>query len=468
MATLVALEALRSGRRSAAAGAIVLLALVPILANRRVARTFDESAVFSPTPFARALARRDPSAAAPVLDQSRYRPDSALAAIPAGTDPGDLEFYRRSWFFYTPTFWRRSTVFNTDPDVGDLSRMQSLREMSSFVAATPAGGRLFSGLSLRFGIRFRDQEALPGYRRFGGAASQDWDENRDALAPVRLLGRWRETPDAVAALRTLPELSDGEVAIETGRAASGASPGGRLRFVENSPESLSLVVSAPAPTWLFVLRGFWPYRDVQVDGRAAEVFPATLAFSALPIAAGSHRIEWRETVPGLGISWLGPLAFVLVAAAIRRRAAPREVAVGAREEATAVSDARRPARRLGPALLFAGLVILVWSDPLFFRRNFTGRDLLPYNLPMEKTVHDAYARGRLPVWSPDDLGRPSAPSEPERRRALSRAAAARPPAVPGRDARSTRSCTGRRPEIGDARVPLDDRPLGGCGLDRRR
>ena len=33
-----------------------------------------------------------------------------------------------------------------------------------------------------------------------------------------------------------------------------------------------------------------------------------------------------------------------------------------------------------------------------------GRDLLPYGLPMEKMVHDACARGRLPVWSEDISG----------------------------------------------------------------
>ena len=32
------------------------------------------------------------------------------------------------------------------------------------------------------------------------------------------------------------------------------------------------------------------------------------------------------------------------------------------------------------------------------RRNFIGRDIVPYNLPLEKAVHDAWARGRVPVW----------------------------------------------------------------------
>src|SRR5207237_3102484 len=77
------------------------------------------------------------------------------------------------------------------------------------------------------------------------------------------------------------------------------------------------------------------------------------------------------------------------------------------------------ARRLttsrgGVGLAIGGLALLlaaVNADPLFSRRNFVGRDLVAYNLPMEKTIHDAYARGHLPVWSPDiSGGRPLLPN----------------------------------------------------------
>ena len=51
-----------------------------------------------------------------------------------------------------------------------------------------------------------------------------------------------------------------------------------------------------------------------------------------------------------------------------------------------------------PRLLFTMLVLAVYSPTLFSRRNFAGRDLLVYQLPIEKAVHDAYSRGALPVW----------------------------------------------------------------------
>ena len=68
-------------------------------------------------------------------------------------------------------------------------------------------------------------------------------------------------------------------------------------------------------------------------------------------------------------------------------------------------------RRALPGALLVLLIGIVYSDPLFFHRNFAGRDLLAYNLPMEKSVHDAYARGRLPVWMPEiSGGRPLLPN----------------------------------------------------------
>ncbi|HTR04799.1 MAG TPA: hypothetical protein VMN82_16545, partial [Thermoanaerobaculia bacterium] len=77
-----------------------------------------------------------------------------------------------------------------------------------------------------------------------------------------------------------------------------------------------------------------------------------------------------------------------------------------------MSAAVSPTSRL-PALaaLFAALVLALYADPLVVRRNWGGRDLIAYNLPMEKSVHDAWARGRLPVWTPEvSGGRPLAPN----------------------------------------------------------
>src|SRR5712692_5404746 len=63
------------------------------------------------------------------------------------------------------------------------------------------------------------------------------------------------------------------------------------------------------------------------------------------------------------------------------------------------------------APLFLALIVVSYADPLFGPRAFGGRDLTPYNYPTESMVHDAYARGRLPVWAADvSGGRPLLPN----------------------------------------------------------
>jgi hypothetical protein len=89
-----------------------------------------------------------------------------------------------------------------------------------------------------------------------------------------------------------------------------------VRILERKPERLVVETQAIDPTWLFVLRAFWSYRTVRVDGRPVEVFPAQLAFSALPVPSGVHRVEWTEKVPGGEVSRFGPILYVAVVAVL--------------------------------------------------------------------------------------------------------------------------------------------------------
>jgi hypothetical protein len=313
--TLVALELLRSPARLRLAASLVLLTAVPIAASRRIVPSEHVASVFSPTGFARAIARRDPTGAYRTLDEAAYRAPSPLQLEANRASPWGTELTRRRWGYHTQSLWGRGTIFNVDVDRGDFSRLDSLRQVSMFAASQPDGAPFFSALALRFGLRFRDQAPLPGYDRFGGDAFVDWDENPAALPDIRLLERWREEPDAVSALRELPRLGAEEIVLETGRRGSGHARPGGLRIVERSPERLRLEVSAPDPTWLFVLRGFWSYRAVRVGGNPVEAVPAQLAFSAVPVPAGRHSIEWREEVPGLESSRWGPVLFAALAVA---------------------------------------------------------------------------------------------------------------------------------------------------------
>lgn len=311
VATVIAIELVSRGARAPLAAGLALLALVPILANRKIARTLTELEVFGPTTFARFLNRADPRGEYRTLGESMYR-EQRIALGYAGYDDEFLDVSRRLWIHQVPVLWGRGTVLNVDFDVGDFSRVESLRRFSVLAAGYADSAPFFESLSLRWGIRFRDQAPLPGFRPFAGDYLQLWDVNPRALPHVRLVEKWREETTPVASVAALPNVVRGEIVVESGVKRTGLARPGRVEVLRNGPEHLEARVEAPDPTWLFVLRGFWEYRRVLLDGRPVETFPAQLAFSAVAIPAGRHTVEWTEEVPGLGVSRYGPLVAVVL------------------------------------------------------------------------------------------------------------------------------------------------------------
>ena len=313
VATFLAIGLVREPGAGPRLASLAILTAVPLAANRRIVRTEHPAALFGETAFARAVERRDPERAYRTIDEAMYRPPSRLQLEGNRASPWGTELTRRRWGYHVQALWNRGTVFNVDVDRGDFSRLDSLRQVSVFAATQADGAAFFASLSLRFGVRFRDQEALPGFSRFGGDAFMDWDENAAALPDIRLASRWRETSGAVEALRILPRLSADEVVLETGRSGAGEAPPGRVRVLERSPERLRLATSCPGAAWLFVLRGFWEHRTIRIDGAAVEGVPAQLAFTAVPLPAGDHAVEWREEIPGFSASRWGPVLFAILA-----------------------------------------------------------------------------------------------------------------------------------------------------------
>ncbi|HEX7253445.1 MAG TPA: hypothetical protein VF376_11230, partial [Thermoanaerobaculia bacterium] len=299
----VALMASR-GRSSLALG-VVLLTILPIAATRRIAASYEEQ-ILAPSPFARRIWKLDP--------EGRYRTlgESLFTGPPHTAPVRQIEVRAREWASNTQALWGRGTVLNGDFDGGDLSRLDALRRLAFVAAQNPDGTAFFAGLALRWGIRYREQIALPGYQRIAGDGMQDWDEQAGAYPDVRLLERWTEENDLRKIAPGILSQPSGEVVLETGLARSGKARPGQLRMLERSPERFVAETVCPDPTWLFVVRGFWDYRTVLIDGRPAEVVPAQIALSALSVPEGTHRVEWREGLPGGHVSRWGPMLFVLI------------------------------------------------------------------------------------------------------------------------------------------------------------
>jgi hypothetical protein len=321
-ATLIALDLARRSGRAAMFASLAIVTLVPIAANRRIAPTFGEEEVFGRTAFAHFVERQDPRREWRTLGEAVYRNTSPFERAIARTDPLYVELPRRNWSEHSQVLWDRGTVLNYDFDWGDLSRLQTLRRVSEYAARHSRGEAFFGSLSLRWGVRFIDQPPLPGYRRFRGDGLQDWDENSSALPDVRLATRWREAANGLTALNEIGRLDPGHLVIETEASRSGSAAGGEVRVLERSPERLRIETRALDDTWLFVLRGYWNHRSVRVDGREVEVRPAQIAFSAVPVPAGVHRVEWREEMPGGVLSLFGPILFVVAVVAFVLRRHP--------------------------------------------------------------------------------------------------------------------------------------------------
>jgi hypothetical protein len=300
----------------AAAAALMLLTAAPVVANRRIARTFREEEIFAPTAFARLLAKLDPRREYRTLGESIYRPPTRTMDLSVRSDPAQLEVSRRGWSEYAHALWNRGTVLNLDYDRGDLSRVSTLRRLSEYASRSSRSAAFFGNLSLRYGVRYEGQTPLAGFRRFGGDALQHFDEHSAAYPDIRLAERWSETRGGIRALNNLARMGPGELLVETGLERNGTARAGAVRIVERKPERLVVDTRAIEPTWLFVLRAFWRYRTVRVDGQSVEVFPAQLAYTAVPVPSGVHRVEWTENVPGGEISRFGPILYVAALAAL--------------------------------------------------------------------------------------------------------------------------------------------------------
>jgi hypothetical protein len=316
-AAVVALAVLATGSPRATTIAVTLLTLATIVSSRAIAFSESEDRALQPEPFARKVRRLDPAGESLVLGESFFLPRSFLEAAQAPTDPAGTDFVRRRWSEHTHALWGMRTVFNEDFDSGDLSRVESLRRAAGILPGLKESGNLFGAIALRWGIRYRDQRPVSvRFRRIGGDGLQDWDENQERFADIRVPQKWREEPTSPSALQALATLAPGEVVIESGSRGAGGCDAGPVRVVTREPGRLIFDTVSPVPAWVFVVRAFWSARSVRVDGVPVETFPAQLAFTAFRIPAGRHRVEWIERAPGLRLSGWGPALFGVAAAGI--------------------------------------------------------------------------------------------------------------------------------------------------------
>jgi len=163
--------------------------------------------------------------------------------------------------------------------------------------------------------------------------------NRQALPRARLMGRPVYADDeagAVAAVDTLGgSIRDRLVVEDPGRPLpEDAAAGGTASIVVDEPERVEVETSSDSAAYLVLADTFDPGWSATVDGESAPIRPATIAFRAVFLPRGPHRVAFTYRPAGfrlgLALSGVGVLATIGLLAWPRRVAglAPAHAALG--------------------------------------------------------------------------------------------------------------------------------------------
>ncbi len=302
------------GRRPLVAAALAALTIDVALATRRIVAEAPERDVLGAPPAAVAIRALDPGARYSFVPQAMYFPIAGSRdAERSRRGDGPPEIALRA---FAGSLWGIPAVLNSDPDASDLAgHAFARRDLFDLLARSPgAAARFLGGYSVRWLVRFPDAPPLPGVVPAAAAGDVTIDEIPDAAPRVSIAEDWKSFPTAAAAERALLATAPppSTAILETG-GGDGADAPGRLLSLSERENGFEAGVSCPTGCWLRVTRGWWKFRDVRIDGGRSVSVPERIALSALRVPPGTHRISWREKVPG-GI--LGALASAVGLAAI--------------------------------------------------------------------------------------------------------------------------------------------------------
>ena len=352
LALLASVVLLENARRTPAARSLGLLALCAVaelwLAHRDINATTPPEALLTPPPVLSAVDASDHGrvyvydyALMEGTAQRRLGRPSAYAVRqpPAGFDPRLLAAFATRLYPVPPVAATWGVEGSYDIDLTGLQPLPiwglnlSLRKAEG----TPAHAKLLRLGGVRAVVAldaqgFADLEPGPSFPSLFPDPIRIF-RVRGAMPRARIVGRARalEGRAALAALfdpsfdPALEVILSGEGSSEAAAAARGAT--GSVRIGELRAERVRLDVRLDGPG-LVVLADAWdPGWRAWVDGHPAPVLQANVAFRAVPLPAGAHRVELRYRPPAVlvgltlsGLSALG-LAAVVVAARLRRRSA---------------------------------------------------------------------------------------------------------------------------------------------------
>ncbi len=224
---------------------------------------------------------------------------------------------------------------------GDHSRISEL--VYRTIQPSPSALRLdaspaFAKLMRAYGVThviapFAIPALEPALRYRHGSAHDTRIYRIAGAARARVVGRATRAPNRDEAVARLldpsfdPErevvLSDAPASV----ARDHAGGAGLARVTRDAGSELAIEVQAQAPAYLVLADTFFPGWTATVDGESAPIFRANLSVRAVPVPAGTHRVEMHYRSPaqatGRALSagaWLALLALLALAAGCMRLA----------------------------------------------------------------------------------------------------------------------------------------------------
>jgi hypothetical protein len=311
-----AVRSTKAGRRAAFASLLPLVVIAELLgAHWNDVATVDPSYWTDPPETALRL-KADPS----------FIRVFGIARMSAGepgyaSEPIDFFAVRDTLDWSLPAVWGLRSALGATPIIP--------RRLLDYMNQSSKTGGRFTIEGVTHWVTGRKQPNLPGPPEEVGTAFLY--RNRSALPRARLMGRpvyATDVPSARAAMASLglkvvdrPVVEDPDRPIREDQEATGSAT-----IEVDLPERVEVATASASPAYLVLADTGDPGWSATVDGKPAPIRAAYLAFRAVALPAGNHRIvftyrpaRWTE---GLTLTVAGLLASFGCLAGPRRLATP--------------------------------------------------------------------------------------------------------------------------------------------------
>jgi hypothetical protein len=248
--------------------------------------------------------------------------------VPQGWPPRVGGAMAMQMYLYPPSAARWGLSGSYDPDLLDLGgrTFYDLNLLVRSVEGTPVYTKLLRMGAVDYVVTLHD-EGLEGLERIAvipGLYSEPIRVFRvpDPLPRAYAVGTTRIAEGAAALQALLDESFDPkkELILGSGRPAR-AGPGfaATCRLIEVKPDRVRVEAELSEPGYVVLVEGREPGWSATVDGAAAEILPANVAFRAVAVPAGRHQVEYvyRPTAVIAGLLCSG-ITLLLVVVGLAR------------------------------------------------------------------------------------------------------------------------------------------------------